>query len=233
MLRDLSRAKKALGCLGLPPDLRLYPSKHHLCSTCMKPLIRPEAKPMTQPHSHRHHLRRGGAIMIIAGSLGIAHSALGVATTTSAPLSASLADMPPPHHHLQPLPPTHHDYGPISGLWGYALRLLGEGLVVEGAMEALIWAIDADCVLMCGSSEQHQLIRAIRLAQYQAIDMLDGKEDGLYNGVLVGFTDEWLQRDRSLEQAILLSPNSDDLPRNGSAHQDHLQAPSQVQTHPD
>lgn len=186
-------------------------------------------KLMKQLRRHIRRLSQGGTIMLITGSLGIAHTALAVATAPSAPAPLTAAtylprveNMPALQHHLPFIPPHAPDYGTISGLWGYALRLLGEGLVVEGAMEALIWAIDADCVLMCGSSEQHQLIRAIRLAQYQAIDLLDGKEDGLYNGVLVGFTDEWQERDRSLEQAILSHDPEEAAPsppaRTGSTH---------------
>ena len=138
--------------------------------------------------------------LIIFSSLCLSTPSLG---TSSVPSLLTLTDMDesPPQYTHHPRP----EFENISGVWGYVLRLLGEGLVVEGAIETMMWAINTPCILMCEITQQQRQIRDIRLAQYQAIDMMDGKEDGLYNGVLVGFTAEWENRDRRLEQAVLFT----------------------------
>lgn len=86
-----------------------------------------------------------------------------------------------------------------GGVWLYVGRMFAEGFLVQGVFEAMIWAIKADCIVLCEATERQLMIREHRVRQYQQIDMMDGKEDGMYNGTMVGFTQEWENRDRSYE----------------------------------
>lgn len=132
-------------------------------------------------------------------------------------ISKSRSTLPAPiYEHVIP-----KELGEVAGIWGYAFRILGEGLIAEGVVEVMLWAVHADCIFLCETTEQQKRIREIRLSQYQAIDRLDGKEDGLYYGVLVGFTDQWQNRDLLYEQEII----------NSSQHIQHIQD-STVSTDP-
>ena len=116
------------------------------------------------------------------------HSLLSPATSASGPTQL--------YQHL----PSNRDHWQLSGgALLYVGRMFAEGFLVQGVFETMIWAIKADCIMLCEATERQMMIREHRVRQYQQIDLMDGKEDGMYNGTMVGFTQEWENRDRSYE----------------------------------